>query len=76
MAWIPATKDRVVVQRGRQDDRDPQARRGSASSTALAADAMGQRLAVVGWNAGTYDSVGWRWSGRRRHARHPDRQRG
>jgi hypothetical protein len=24
----------------------------------VAADAMGQRLAVVGWNAGTYDSIG------------------
>ena len=41
----------------RQDHRDPQAglvRRADR----LTADPAGQRLAIIGWNAGTYDSVG------------------
>ena len=33
-------------------------RHGSASSVGLSSDPAGQRLAITGWNAGTYDSVG------------------
>jgi hypothetical protein len=56
-AWIPATKDRVVVQRGGKtiEIRKPT---WFGELNGVAADVMGQRLAVLGWNAGTYDSIG------------------
>jgi hypothetical protein len=56
-AWIPATKDRIVVQRGGKtiEIRKPP---WFGELDGVAADAMGQRLAVIGWNAGTYDSIG------------------
>jgi hypothetical protein len=56
-AWIPATRDRVVVQRGGKtiEIRKPA---WFGQLDGVAADAMGQRLAVHGWNSGTYDSIG------------------
>jgi hypothetical protein len=56
-AWIPATKDRVVVQRG---GKTSEIRKPAwfGELVGVAADRAGQRLAIVGWNAGTYDSIG------------------
>jgi hypothetical protein len=56
-AWIPATKDRVVVQRGGAHVDIPKAA-WFGELTNVAADPTGQRLAITGWNAGTYDSIG------------------
>jgi hypothetical protein len=56
-AWIPATADRVVVQRGgKTTDIAKPAWFGEVIG--LSADLTGGRLAMTGWNAGTYDSVG------------------
>ena len=55
-AWIPATGDKVVVQRGGRTSeirKDPW----FGVLVGVAADPAGRRLAITGWNAGTYDSV-------------------
>ncbi len=56
-AWIPATLDRVVVQRGGKtaEIKKPV---WFGEFNSMAADVKGQRLALLGWNAGTYDSMG------------------
>ena len=56
-AWIPATRDRVVVQRGGKDT-DIRKVAWFGALVDLTADRSGQRLAVIGWNAGTFDSIG------------------
>jgi hypothetical protein len=56
-AWIPATRDRVVVQHGGKTT-DIARASWFGELVGLSADPTGQRLAMTGWNAGTYDSVG------------------
>jgi hypothetical protein len=56
-AWIPAARDRVTVQRGGKTLDIPRPA-WFGELTDLDADRTGQRLAIVGWNAGTYDSIG------------------
>lgn len=55
-AWIPATTDRIMVQRGDKTAEIPKLP-WFGEVVAVAADASG-RMAYFGWNAGTYDSVG------------------
>ena len=56
-AWIPATSDRVIVQRG---DNRLEIRRPAwfGDLSGVSSDRAGQRLALSGWNAGTNDSMG------------------
>jgi hypothetical protein len=56
-AWIPATRDRVVVQHDGKTTNIPKAS-WFGELVGLRSDPTGQRLAMTGWNAGTYDSVG------------------
>jgi hypothetical protein len=56
-AWIPSTADRVVVQRGGKKTEVPKTS-WFGELTGLAADPSGRSLAMTGWNAGTFDSVG------------------
>ena len=56
-AWIAPTKDRVVVQRGGKTFDIPKSA-WFGELVGLSSDPAGQRLAITGWNAGTYDSVG------------------
>ena len=56
-AWIPAAQDRVVVQRGGRTSDIPKAP-WFGQLVGLTADPSGQRLAMTGWNTGTWDSVG------------------
>ena len=56
-AWIPASGDRLVIQRGgRTTDVPKPAWFGEIFN--VTADREGQRLAITGWNATTFDSVG------------------
>ncbi len=56
-AWIPATADRVTVERGGKtvDIAKPA---WFGELVGVAVDRAGQRLLLTGWNAGTYDSLG------------------
>ena len=56
-AWIPSTADRVVVRRGAKATDIPKPS-WFGELNGLSADPAGQRLAMIGWNAGTYDSLG------------------
>jgi Tol biopolymer transport system component len=56
-AWIPSSRDRVVVQRGGRTTEIPKLP-WYGEILRLSADASGERLAMAGWNAGSYDSVG------------------
>jgi hypothetical protein len=56
-AWIPATQDRIVVQRGGKTI-EIHAPAWFGLIYDVAADRTGQRLAFVGWNSGTYDTLG------------------
>jgi eukaryotic-like serine/threonine-protein kinase len=56
-AWIPATTDRVIVRRGAKSADIPKPS-WFGQLISLTVDPAGQRLAMTGWNAGTYDSVG------------------
>jgi hypothetical protein len=56
-AWIPATRDRVVVQRGGGRSTDILKAPWFGALVSVAADQAGQRLAITGWNGGTWDSV-------------------
>lgn len=56
-AWIPATADRIVVRRGSNTTDIPRPS-WFGVLTGLTADPAGQRLAMIGWNAGTFDSIG------------------
>ncbi len=56
-AWIAPTRDRVVVQRGGKTFDIPKSA-WFGELVGLSSDPAGQRLAITGWNAGTYDSVG------------------
>src|SRR6185295_15414865 len=56
-AWIPSTADRVVVRHGTKATDIPKPS-WFGELTGLSADQTGQRLAMIGWNAGTYDSLG------------------
>jgi hypothetical protein len=56
-AWIPSSKDRVRIERaGKAVEITKPAWFGELNR--LAVDANGERVAMVGWNAGTYDSLG------------------
>jgi hypothetical protein len=56
-AWIPATADRVTVERdGKTVDIAKPAWFGELFGVTV--DRAGQRLVLTGWNAGTFDSVG------------------
>jgi Tol biopolymer transport system component len=56
-AWIPSSKDRVRIERaGKTVEIAKPAWFGEL--TRLALDHAGERLVMVGWNAGTYDSLG------------------
>ena len=56
-AWIPASRDRVRIERaGKTVEIARPAWFGQLDR--LAVDAKGGRVAVGGWNAGTYDSIG------------------
>ncbi len=56
-AWVPSTRDRIVIQReGKQVE--VQAPKWFETVFDLRADAAGQRLMMVGWNAGSNDSLG------------------
>jgi hypothetical protein len=56
-AWIPNTKDRVRIERaGKTSEIAKPAWFGQLER--LAVDQKGERVAVMGWNAGTYDSIG------------------
>jgi hypothetical protein len=56
-AWIPSTRDRVHVERaGKTVDIPKPAWFGQVDQ--LAVDPTGERVAMMGWNAGTYDSIG------------------
>jgi hypothetical protein len=56
-AWIPATRDRIVVEREgkRVETAMP---RWFGELNDLSSDRSRQRLAMTGWNTGTYDSLG------------------
>ena len=56
-AWIPATNDRVVVQRGGKT-REIRAPRWFGSIYDLKVDRTATRLAMTGWNASTFDTLG------------------
>ena len=56
-AWIPSTGNRVVVQRGGKTT-DVSMPPWFGQLIGLTVDASGGRLAMTGWNAGTFDSVG------------------
>ena len=56
-AWIAPGRDRVIVQRAGKTTEIPK-HRWFGELVQVIADPAGQRLAVLGWNAGTYDSVG------------------
>jgi hypothetical protein len=56
-AWIPSTADRVVVRHGAKATDIPKPS-WFGELNGLSADQTGQRLAMIGWNAGTYDSLG------------------
>jgi hypothetical protein len=56
-AWIPNTKDRVDIERaGKAVEIGKPAWFGQLER--LAVDSAGGRVAMAGWNAGTYDSIG------------------
>jgi hypothetical protein len=56
-AWIPATRDRVIVERAGKRIEIPKPQWFGELST-VAADLAGQRIVLSGWNTGTYDSLG------------------
>ncbi len=56
-AWIPGSNDRIAVQRGGKTMEIPKPA-WFGDLVILTADPKGQNLAMVGWNAGTNDSVG------------------
>ncbi|HUR95167.1 MAG TPA: protein kinase [Gemmatimonadales bacterium] len=56
-AWIPATHDRIVVQRGGTKTDIPKPA-WFGELVGLSADPTGRRIAMTGWNAATYDSIG------------------
>jgi hypothetical protein len=56
-AWIPSSRDRVHLERaGKATEIAKPAWFGELDR--LAIDPKGQRVAMAGWNAGTYDSIG------------------
>jgi hypothetical protein len=56
-AWIPGTKDRIRIERaGKTSEIAKPAWFGQLDR--LAVDRKGERVAMIGWNAGTYDSIG------------------
>jgi eukaryotic-like serine/threonine-protein kinase len=56
-AWIPSTKDRVHIEREGKAVEIPMPA-WFAEVNYLAVDSAGGRIAMGGWNAGTYDSIG------------------
>jgi eukaryotic-like serine/threonine-protein kinase len=56
-AWIPATRDRVIVERAGRQIEIPKPQWFGELST-VSADLAGQRIVLSGWNTGTYDSMG------------------
>ena len=56
-AWVPATRDRAIVQRGGKTTEIPRPA-WFGELQGLATDPSGKRLALIGWNAGSYDSLG------------------
>jgi len=56
-AWMPATRDRVRIERaGKTVEIAKPSWFGVL--TGLAVDPRGERVAIIGWNAGTFDSLG------------------
>ena len=56
-AWIPSSKDRVRIERGGKTLEIPKPA-WFGELNRLAVDPAGERVAMAGWNAGTYDSIG------------------
>jgi hypothetical protein len=56
-AWIPSGKDRVRIQRAGKTVEIPKPA-WFGELNRLAIDSAGGRVAILGWNAGTYDSIG------------------
>jgi hypothetical protein len=56
-AWIPSSKDRVRVERAGKTVEIPKPA-WFGQLDRLAVDAKNERVAMGGWNAGTYDSIG------------------
>jgi hypothetical protein len=56
-AWIPSSKDRVRVERAAKTVEIPKPA-WFGQLDRLAVDAKNERVAMGGWNAGTYDSIG------------------
>ena len=57
-AWIPNTKDRVHVEQAGRGAVDIPKPAWFGQLDRLAVDSAGGRVAMMGWNAGSYDSVG------------------
>jgi len=56
-AWIPNTKDRVHIEQGGKTVEIPKPA-WFGELIRLVVDSAGGRVAVMGWNAGSYDSIG------------------
>ena len=56
-AWVPSSADKVIVQRGGKTIEIPRPA-WFGELTDVDVDPAGSRLVLVGWNAGTFDSLG------------------
>jgi Tol biopolymer transport system component len=56
-AWIPSSKDRVRIERAGKTMEIPKPA-WLGELTTIATDPKGERVAMMGWNAGSYDSLG------------------